>query len=313
VSLLSVNGLGAIPLMLGGPGNIHVGGGSIELSDQSDITQTGQMTPAFVEMLMFASRISCTDTEVHMSWLKRSQHTANPAGSHRADARGRATGPQGNESAMPPRKSWGLFALILLINYLLVRLLFPSPDAPVTVPYTVFKQEVAKGNVTMIYSKGNNVEGKFAAPVTWPPAEHRETVPSSLFPVAKPRAVQIFATTLPEFVGPDFEKFLTDHKVEISAVPMQNGSGWATLLYGFGPALLIIAFYVWLYRRAAQGERDTATRLLTQYRRQLDALVAALLARDTLDEKEILEVTGLPASAALPDRPQRSDGEVKLR
>ena len=45
---------------------------------------------------------------------------------------------------------------------------------------------------------------------------------------------------------------MIDNKVEISAVPIQSGSGWATLLFGFGPAILIIAFYVWLYRRAMQ-------------------------------------------------------------
>jgi cell division protease FtsH len=191
-----------------------------------------------------------------MSWLKRSRDTANTAVSHRrTSATGRETGPPGKNDipAMPPRKSWGLFALILLVNYLLVRLLFPGPDTPATIPYTVFKQEVAKGNVTTIYSRGDSVEGRFAAPVTWPPAGQRDAVSSSALPAPKPRAVQTFATTLPEFAAPDLEKFLIDHKVEISAVPMQSGSGWATLLYGFGPALLIIAFYVWLYRRAAQG------------------------------------------------------------
>ena len=40
-----------------------------------------------------------------------------------------------------------------------------------------------------------------------------------------------------------------------------------------------------------------ALRLLREHRAELDALVAALLARDTLDETEILEVTRLPRSA----------------
>jgi cell division protease FtsH len=49
-------------------------------------------------------------------------------------------------------------------------------------------------------------------------------------------------------------------------------------------------------RGIIKESHESATRLLTQYRRQLDMLVEAL-ARDTLDEKEILEVTGLPAAA----------------
>jgi cell division protease FtsH len=42
-----------------------------------------------------------------------------------------------------------------------------------------------------------------------------------------------------------------------------------------------------------------AVALLRQHRAQLDALVAALLARETLDEQEVLEVTGLPPAPQL--------------
>ena len=44
---------------------------------------------------------------------------------------------------------------------------------------------------------------------------------------------------------------------------------------------------------------NEATRLLRAHREQLDALVDALLARETLNEQEILEVTGLPPAPAL--------------
>ena len=78
-------------------------------------------------------------------------------------------GPKNPEQArLPPRKAWLLFAVILLVNYVIVKTFFPDANAPVTVPYTVFKQEVAKGNVKSIYSQGANIEGQFAAPVTWP-------------------------------------------------------------------------------------------------------------------------------------------------
>jgi cell division protease FtsH len=42
-----------------------------------------------------------------------------------------------------------------------------------------------------------------------------------------------------------------------------------------------------------------AKRLLAAYRKQLDALAAALVARETLNEQEILAVTGLPRAPAL--------------
>jgi cell division protease FtsH len=177
---------------------------------------------------------------------------------------------------MPPRRTWLWFVLILVANYVLVRLLMPSPGAPVTVPYTLFKEEVGKGNVEAIHSRGATITGRFTAPVTYPPAGERRAAPSGEpqptgeqratpsgepQPVSKrgapprdePKTVTTFTTTLPSFVDPGLEAFLINHGVEISAKPIQEGgSPWATLLFAFGPALLFIGFYVWLFRRAAQ-------------------------------------------------------------
>jgi cell division protease FtsH len=167
--------------------------------------------------------------------------------------------PANTPTRMPPRRAWLTFLIVLLANYLLVRFLFPGPDAPIVVPYTAFKEEVARGNVDSIYAKGESIEGRFAAPVTWPPAGSEQPAPrrgeatsrSERLNQGPPRTASTFTTTLPLFVGPDFEPFLIEHKVEISAVPIQSGgSALSTLLFGFGPAILIIAFYVWMFRRA---------------------------------------------------------------
>jgi cell division protease FtsH len=47
---------------------------------------------------------------------------------------------------------------------------------------------------------------------------------------------------------------------------------------------------------------EEAKRLLTVHRKQLDALAEALVARETLSEQEILDVTGLPPAPALETR-----------
>jgi cell division protease FtsH len=149
---------------------------------------------------------------------------------------------------MPPRRTWLWFVLVLLVNYLLMKLLMPSPGAPVTVPYTLFKEEVKKGNVQAIFSRGDTIRGRFVAPVTYPPAGEQRAAPGG-----EPQTATTFTTTLPAFVDPGLEAFLIENKVEISAKPIQEGgSPWVTLLFGFGPALLIIGFYVWMFRRAAQ-------------------------------------------------------------
>jgi cell division protease FtsH len=53
----------------------------------------------------------------------------------------------------------------------------------------------------------------------------------------------------------------------------------------------------------AENDIEQAKDLLVAHRAQLDALVQALLARETLDQREILEVTGLPPAPSLSNLP----------
>ncbi|HEX2438671.1 MAG TPA: ATP-dependent zinc metalloprotease FtsH [Methylomirabilota bacterium] len=164
---------------------------------------------------------------------------------------------------MPPRRTWLWFVVVVIVNYFLVRLLAPGAEPSVTVPYTLFKDEVSKGNVQAIYSRGDTIKGRFRTAVTYPPAGDSSATPKGATPAPTerpapprpaPKTALAFETTLPTFVGPGFEGFLIDHHVEISATPIENeGSPWSTLLFGFGPALLLIGFYVWMFRRAQQG------------------------------------------------------------
>lgn len=175
--------------------------------------------------------------------------TSPPVSNARKAAAG--TGP-----SLPPRNAWFAFLLLLFINYLVMRTLFPGAGEPITIPYTVFKDQVAKQNVAAIYSRGTSIEGRFNAAFTWPPQGEPNpaavnTKTTVLHP-DQPRAAEIFTTELPAFVDPGLETFMIEHKVEISAVPIREGTGWSTLLFGFGPAILLIAFYVWMYRRAMQ-------------------------------------------------------------
>jgi len=100
-----------------------------------------------------------------MKWWT-AQPERKPAGARGAGADKASEPPP---SRIPPRQAWWTFLIILLVNYLVVRSLFPDSATPVTIPYTVFREQIAKGNVKSIYSQGVSIEGRFASALTWPP------------------------------------------------------------------------------------------------------------------------------------------------
>lgn len=189
---------------------------------------------------------------------------------------GPATGNSAERTKVPPGKTWVWFVLILLVNFLVGRFLMPSPDEPMTVPYTLFKQEVGKRNVAAIYSQGDTLTGRFTTSLTYPSLDdtasghsgEAKTSPdtksapgSDTKPTEKrgrdagnvSHTISVFTTTVPSFVDPGLEQFLITNGVEISAKPIQEGDNpWATIFFSFGPGLLFIGFYIWLFRRAAQ-------------------------------------------------------------
>ena len=159
----------------------------------------------------------------------------------------RRHGSAGNRSTMPPGRTWLFFVLLVLLNYFVFNTFFADEDAPVPVSYTLFRSELARDNVEAIHAQGESIEGRFRAGVQWTPpaAEGR--------PAPEPRQVQNFTTILPLFVDPGLETELIDRGVDIRAKPIQaGGNPLLTLLSAFGPALLIIGIYVWLFRRAAK-------------------------------------------------------------
>ena len=173
------------------------------------------------------------------------------------------TKPKGSgQPTMPPRRTWLWFLGVLAVNFLLAKFLMPGAEGPVTVPYTLFKEEVTKGNVQAIYSRADVITGKFKSPVTYPLPSEKAPAPGGSPPATSersatrpsaPKAVTSFTTTVPSFVDPGLEAFLITHGVEISAKPIGETEGsWTTFLFGFGPTLLFIGFYIWLFRRAAK-------------------------------------------------------------
>lgn len=158
-----------------------------------------------------------------------------------------APGRPADGAGIPPRRTWLAFFLLLTLNYVLMSQFFPGPEGPEPISYTVFRAELAKDNVEAIHTRGEAIEGKFKSPVQWtPPTAEGQPAP-------KARNIENFTTILPLFVDPGLETELIKRGVDIRATPIQTGSNTLlTLLSAFGPALLIIGIYVWLFRRAAK-------------------------------------------------------------
>ena len=154
-------------------------------------------------------------------------------------------------------QSWWLFALIAMsANYLLMRACFPEPSS-ISIPYSLFKEQVAAGNVEGVTSRGESIRGIFKVEVTYPakplPApEGPETrAPAWLRSGAlEPRTSKRFETQRPAFADLSLETLLDEKGVVIEARD-ESASSWFKLLVGFGPTLLLIAAFVLLARRAA--------------------------------------------------------------
>ncbi len=143
-----------------------------------------------------------------------------------------------------PGRTWLIFALLLIGNFLLLHYVI-RPSPVVTIPYTLFKAEAARGNVETIFSRGERINGRFREAVLYP------AVVDSAEQVEQ-QQVTDFETTLPAFADPGLEAMLIENGVEISAEPIQQEGTWLTLLLSVIPALLIIGAYVWFFRRMSK-------------------------------------------------------------
>ncbi len=139
---------------------------------------------------------------------------------------------------------WVVLVVLLLLNWFVAPLLFPEPRDRVSVSYTLFKQQVAAGNVSEITSRGEDIQGEFRQPVPDPAPAEGET----------PASYTKFATRSPAFVqDAELLELLERSGVQISAEPLEEPrSLLATILLYFGPTLLLLGGFLWLSTRAVR-------------------------------------------------------------
>ena len=119
-----------------------------------------------------------------------------------------------------------------------------QPNAPVRVPYSpTFLNQVKAGNIKQIASTGDAIQGTFKTAVRYP-ANSKSVQPSTNF-----------STQIPSFANNQaLSNLLQSAGVTIDAqAPNQGPSVLESLIFGFGPTLLLFAIIFFIMRRAASG------------------------------------------------------------
>ncbi|MEU8538697.1 ATP-dependent zinc metalloprotease FtsH [Streptomyces sp. NPDC048717] len=146
----------------------------------------------------------------------------------------------------PPRRKmpggWGAVILVALIVYLVTNLVlsFFNHGDEATISYTEFSKQVAAGNVSMIYSKGDAIQGelKKAQPV---PDDGKGDYTK-------------FQTQRPAFADDKLWEELTRQHVTVTAKPVvEERSFLANLLLSLAPMLLLVLLWVFIARRMSTG------------------------------------------------------------
>jgi cell division protease FtsH len=143
---------------------------------------------------------------------------------------------------MIPRGRWFIAILVgLLVVNLVISFVTSGPPSRQRIPYQpFFVDQVKAGNVEEISSQENSIEGDLVHAAMYdPPGD------------ATPITVTSFETEVPAFIdNAQITQLLDRGNVVVNAEPPDTGrSIWATLLLGFLPTILLVAFFVWLARR----------------------------------------------------------------
>ena len=175
----------------------------------------------------------------------------DPRGDRPRELRHRVSSPASSAAQRPPSRwrrwwqpenrprrirVWILGIVVALgLNYWLVQ---RATEAPlrIRVPYSpFFLGQVRGGNVEEITSRGTAIQGTFRKPRSY----------------AGSREATRFSTEVPSFANGDaLTALLQRERVVVNAEPLEAGLvWWKSLLFSFGPALLLVGLLIWFLRR----------------------------------------------------------------
>jgi cell division protease FtsH len=157
------------------------------------------------------------------------------------------------------RRFLAILAVLFLLNWLIVAIFAPAEER-IAVPYNpTFLAEVREGNVKEISSRGDTVQGEFHDQVEYEGDEAKQ-----------------FETEIPTFANDEeLSQLLERENVTINAEPPDSRSLLETILFSFGPTLLLVGLFIFFLRRASGAGGGGAGGVLGQFGRSRAKLVEA--------------------------------------
>ncbi|HET8821681.1 MAG TPA: hypothetical protein VFM57_09050, partial [Thermoleophilaceae bacterium] len=127
-----------------------------------------------------------------------------------------------------------LLAVVLGVNYWGAHRVIEVKR--IRVPYSpFFLQQVKADNVVSVTSTASVLEGKFA----------HATKPAGIS-----TASVHFVTEIPSFADTDqLSRLLQQHGVVVNAESPEGVPLWKTIVFGFGPTIILLLLLFWLFRR----------------------------------------------------------------
>jgi cell division protease FtsH len=158
--------------------------------------------------------------------------------------------PQGNQDEPPehPKWNWRAIAFRALIGYGIIFAILTVQDqmnGPRAISYTEFDRQVEANNVSEVFARGLSIQGELRA---------EKPLPDNKGKTEEGSSYKRFATERPTFAKDDLMLRLAKNNANVRATALTSERGllW-NLLFSFGPIVLLVMFYRWMFKRQQAG------------------------------------------------------------